>query len=196
LAAIGKAAAAEMAKGGALPAESVLDDLGSGDAKVRTRALKVLFASDLGPDAFAAVERRLKDAQGARKEELQCLLFRSGILCLAAEGNFELIISNQSYANPDVDIEVRIDDKVAVKADFNVGTQHSFKSFLFDLKPGKHKIVAVTARGKAKYECDLEIGEKKIWGVMNYWCYPKGDRGPETAESFTMRLMDEQPMFQ
>jgi len=91
------------------------------------------------------------------------------------KGNFVFYVSNQSFAETPVDITVTLNGKKAVSQDFEVGNQHNWKKHTFKLAPGKYKLVAESKKGKAKFEKELEIKDKKTWAAMDYWYYPKKD---------------------
>jgi hypothetical protein len=84
-------------------------------------------------------------------------------------GNFVLYVSNQSFDVSPVDIRIQIDGKEAVSSDFAVGNQHNWVQHTFQLAAGKHRLVAVSRKGKAQVEEEFEIIDKH-WAVVDYWC--------------------------
>jgi hypothetical protein len=105
-------------------------------------------------------------------------------------GNFVLYVSNQSFAEPAVDIRVSIDGKTAVNHRFRVGTQHNWIEFVFALPEGKHTIKAVSLKGEAKFETEFTTG-KKNWAVLNYWYSPGGQGGHKPLQKqFGFELSD------
>lgn len=112
-------------------------------------------------------------------------------------GNFVLYVSNQSYAISSVDIKIYIDDMIAVNKEFDVGSQHNWKSFQFDLSTGEHKISIESKKGDASLEENFEIIDNKYWAVVDYWYYPdnSGGTGP-TPKSFSFDIKDEPYLFQ
>ena len=94
-------------------------------------------------------------------------------------GNFVLYVSNQSFDVSPVDILIHIDGKEAVSSDFAVGNQHNWVQHTFQLAPGKHQLVAVSQKGKARVEREFEIVDKH-WAVVDYW-YPDPDGKAQIA---------------
>jgi hypothetical protein len=91
---------------------------------------------------------------------------------LDPKGGFTLYISNQSYAIDPVDVRVQIDGALVVSDYFEVGTQHSFRSFQLSLSKGKHKIRIWSVKGDAELSREFELKDQDI-GVVTYWYYPK-----------------------
>ncbi len=87
----------------------------------------------------------------------------------AENGNFTLYVSNQSFERGNVDILVFIDGRPAVDNDFDVGNQHNWIEFSFDLEAGKHTLRAETIAGEAAFEKSFEVAGKR-WAVVDYWC--------------------------
>jgi len=94
-------------------------------------------------------------------------------------GNFTLAVSNQSFAITPVDIDIDIDGKRAIQSEFDVGSQHNWIGFKFQLSPGEHTIQALSRKGEASLKKSFTINGKH-WGVLNYWYYPEqtGGTGP------------------
>ncbi|MBN2138082.1 MAG: hypothetical protein JW720_09760 [Sedimentisphaerales bacterium] len=105
-------------------------------------------------------------------------------------GNFILYVANQSFDEDPVDITVRIDDAKAVDSDFYVGNQHNWVKHQFALAPGRHKLNALSKKGKTALETEFEITDKH-WAVIDYWYYPKltGGAGP-TPRHFSFLIQD------
>lgn len=87
------------------------------------------------------------------------------------DGNFVLYVSNQSFGVSPVDIRVFIDGKLAIDEAFDVGNQHNWKSFRYNLGKGKHRLAAESVKGAAKFERDLEVRDTN-WSVLDYWDSP------------------------
>lgn len=111
------------------------------------------------------------------------------VLPQTTNGNFVLYVSNQSSALSFVDIKVEIDGKNAVSADFAVGTGHNWITHTFQLAPGKHKIVAITQKGSARLEQEIEVKDKH-WAVIDYW-FPTRDG----KKQFTFTIREKQIRF-
>jgi len=104
-------------------------------------------------------------------------------------GNFVLYVSNQSSDLSPVDITVEIDGKKSLSADFAVGTGHNWTKHTFQLAPGKHKIVAISQRGSARLEKDIEVKDKH-WAVIDYWFATRDGK-----KHLTFRIQDTPIMF-
>ncbi|MEX0816885.1 MAG: hypothetical protein WD027_05535 [Gaiellales bacterium] len=85
------------------------------------------------------------------------------------DGNLTLYVSNQSFERDDVDILVFIDGRPAVDDSFDVGNQHNWIEFSFDLADGKHTLYAESVAGEAVFEESFEMAAKR-WAVIDYWC--------------------------
>ena len=92
-------------------------------------------------------------------------------------GNFTLIVSNQSYDIDPVDIIVEIDGKVVIDKDFDVGNQHNYEYFEFQLSEGRHTIQARSEFGDVEMQEEFEVDEEK-WAVLNFWYYEDEDEEP------------------
>jgi hypothetical protein len=86
-------------------------------------------------------------------------------------GNFELFVSNQSFAVNSVDIRVAIDGVPVIQKYFDVGNQHGWEGFRFRLAPGSHRLVARSLKGKASIEQTFEVQTNQN-AILNYWYYP------------------------
>jgi hypothetical protein len=96
----------------------------------------------------------------------------------AEDGNFTLYVSNQSFARGEVDITVWINGFVAVDGDFEVGNQHNWSEYRFNLADGPHTIRAETTRGEAVLEKTFRV-EGKRWAVFDYWCCDSAQDEPK-----------------
>ena len=104
-----------------------------------------------------------------------------------------VLVSNQSFELPTVDVRVEIDDKLAITGDFDVGSQHTWVPFDFDLAPGTHTLKVTTETGDVSLEKTFVMDDRK-WIVLNFWYYPAGSTEP-TPEHFSFDIFDEQPLF-
>jgi len=78
-------------------------------------------------------------------------------------------VSNQSFAEPRVSIEVSLGAKKLIAGAFEVGQQHSWERFEFQAKPGRLQLAGVAA-GKVPAKCvvDLDL-PRTAWLVVSYW---------------------------
>ena len=85
---------------------------------------------------------------------------------------FTLYVSNQSFADPTVNIVVAIDGVMVVDEDFPVEGQHNWKTFELDLSPGPHELHAEASTG-VSFDARVALldGEPE-WAVLDYWWYP------------------------
>lgn len=104
--------------------------------------------------------------------------------------NFTLYVSNQSFEMDVVDIEVRLDGELAVTGDFEVGSQHTWLPFHFQLSPGLHTLTSTTRTGSRKVELSstVQVSDERDYGVLSFWT------GREGA-TFAFNFMDDQPGF-
>ena len=105
-----------------------------------------------------------------------------------------VLVSNQSFDLPTVDISIEIDGELAISGDFEVEGQHTWVPFDFDLSPGNHSMKIVSDAGETTLEKAFVMDERK-WIVVNFWYYEAGSPEP-TPQQFSFHLFDEQPLFE
>lgn len=110
-----------------------------------------------------------------------------------ANPSFTLFVSNQSFDLPTVDVEVRLDGRLAVTGDFHVEGQHTWVPFEFDVGPGNHEIAIKSATGDTTLASPFVMDDRK-WAVINFWYYKTGSPEP-TPQQFSFQVFDEQPGF-
>ncbi len=71
-----------------------------------------------------------------------------------------LVISNQSYEDPDVEVTVTLDGEVVIDRSFAVEGQHTFTSYRLPLAAGEHEL-AVMADTGATHERVLTLGSEQ-----------------------------------
>ncbi|MBN2588329.1 MAG: hypothetical protein JXA96_00585 [Sedimentisphaerales bacterium] len=113
---------------------------------------------------------------------------------LSENGNFVLYVSNQSFEINKVDIQVRIDDKVAVSQYFEVENQHNSKKFILSLPKGKHTLKVYSSQEKISLRETFTISDKH-WAVIDFWYYPKGHYNPTPKKHFTFNIQNEPIYF-
>lgn len=108
---------------------------------------------------------------------------------------FHLVLSNQSFDTPLVDVRAFIDGVEVVRGDFHVKGQHSYYTFDFKLAPGAHTVQVSSSTGLATTSRDVVLTQgQERWGLSFYWtdgC--KG--GGACSRSFSFDVMNEQPLF-
>lgn len=105
--------------------------------------------------------------------------------------NFCLRVSNQSFENKYVNIQIFIDDKLAIDDNFRVGNQHNFPKYNFTLSQGEHTLKIRSRNGNADYDGTFTlIGKrdafitygvklrgslnKQMLGVFKFELHPEG----------------------
>lgn len=81
--------------------------------------------------------------------------------------NLTLTVSNQSFEISPVDIAVKIDGIEVIDENFEVGSQHNFHEYEFQLEKGVHTIRVSSVQGNAQVEQEFELDEEK-WGYLFY----------------------------
>ena len=84
------------------------------------------------------------------------------------DSNLIVMISNQSFENPNVKIKGYIDDELLFEVIYSVGGQHVVTYYYSNLKKGNHTIFVESEDG-AKLTEIIEIGEEKLWIYITYW---------------------------
>ncbi|MDH5502572.1 MAG: hypothetical protein OEY98_00925 [Acidimicrobiia bacterium] len=101
-----------------------------------------------------------------------------------------LYVSNQSYEDPDIQINVTIDGEVVVDDRFLVDNQHNWVPYLLRLSPGKHLLRAESSTG-ATFEGPFEtLPGQPRWAVLDYW-----NESGEEGKRFVLTSYDELVRF-
>jgi hypothetical protein len=116
------------------------------------------------------------------------------VMPVPAEPDFVLFVSNQSFDLDPVDIQVFVDDELAVEGDFLVESQHSWHMFELELTPGPHTIRAVSEAGETERVDSIELPEQVRYAVINFWFYEAGSPEPY-GPTFSFDLFEEPPGF-
>jgi hypothetical protein len=103
-----------------------------------------------------------------------------------------LYVSNQSFEDSEVGIDVKISGKTVVDRNFDVGNQHNWIPFLIRLAPGEHTLEASSSTG-ATHSATFEVGDPAIrYAVLDYWYYPSSDNASgATPRSFSFMIQDD-----
>ena len=115
---------------------------------------------------------------GGGSEDLAPVIEGPPTLEQAEDGNFTLYVSNQSYDRRMVDITLWINGFVAVDGEFEVGNQHNWSEYRFNLADGPHTIRAATATGETVFEESFQV-EGERWAVVDYWCCDSAQNEPK-----------------
>lgn len=81
--------------------------------------------------------------------------------------NLTLTVSNQSFEINPVDIAVKIDGVIVIDEKFEVGNQHNFHDYEFQLEEGTHTIHINSVLGDVNMEQEFGLDEEK-WGYLFY----------------------------
>jgi hypothetical protein len=109
-------------------------------------------------------------------------------------GNFHLYVLNRSFAISPVDIKIFIDGDLVVKGDFDVDGQHSYQPFVLNLSPGRHKIVAESSKGHAKFERVFDV-EDKSWAALAYLFDSKPEGGAQPTSGLFVFVVKGKPIY-
>jgi hypothetical protein len=108
----------------------------------------------------------------------------------AAQDNLMLYVSNQSFHDDRVHLQVSIDAVKVVDRSFDVGTQHTWITFPMTLPPGTHQVHAVSNTG-ISVDKSLSIPATGIrYAVLSYWFYPE-----QPPRQFTFDVTDKPVAF-
>jgi hypothetical protein len=116
---------------------------------------------------------------------------------------FHLVLSNQSFDRPLVDLRVTLDGMPVVRGDFPVGSQHSYYAFDFTLPAGNHAVQVSSSVGGVTINQTVTLAEgpgAERWGVAMYWtnggCAAGKNAGGEPCkQEMTWNLMESAPGF-
>jgi hypothetical protein len=114
------------------------------------------------------------------------------------DGNLTLYVSGTSTVVKRVDIQIRIDEKVAVAEYFDVRKRmHSRpKRFILLLPKGTHTIDIRSDQESIDLKESFTVTDKH-WAKVSFWRFPEGDyTSPRTPKGFSFRIQDEPIMFQ
>lgn len=82
---------------------------------------------------------------------------------------FHMVVSNQSFEDDCVFIDVTVDGTHIIEGNFDVEDQHSFHDFDFYLLPGQHTLRATSDTG-ITLERTFTVSQE-TWGTLSYWAY-------------------------
>jgi len=108
--------------------------------------------------------------------------------------NFVLFVSNQSFDITPVDIKVLIDDIEVVNSKFDVGNQHNYYAYRFNLSKGKHRLQISSKQGETNLDEEFEVTDVH-WSVIDFWYYPDTHPNP-TPKHFSWHIQDKPISFQ
>ncbi|WP_256841936.1 hypothetical protein [Ornithinimicrobium cryptoxanthini] len=107
-----------------------------------------------------------------------------------ADADLVLYVSNQSFEDSPVSIQIAIDGVHLVDQAFAIEGGHNWFTFPMSLPPGDHVLTATSGTG-ASIEQAVEIpGGEQRWAALDYWYSPEGE-----ARRFTWHISTEPIVF-
>ena len=100
-------------------------------------------------------------------------------------GTLQLFVSNQSFDDDTVTIEVAVDGVTVVDEDFHVGSQHTWVNFPLVLPAGERTVRARADTGVVLDETVTVPAGDAYYAVLQYWDYegePRQFTWDESAE--------------
>jgi hypothetical protein len=85
------------------------------------------------------------------------------------EADLVLYVSNQSFDDEEVRLEVAVDGVTVVDGDFHVEDQHNWVSFPLGLSPGAHEVTAETDSGTTMSESFEVPGDQPRFAIVDHW---------------------------
>lgn len=80
----------------------------------------------------------------------------------------EVVVSNQSFGDPDVALTVTVDGEVVIDGSYPVESQHTAVAYLLPLEPGEHQVEIRTDSG-ATHERTVTVGDQRRYLSISYW---------------------------
>ena len=112
----------------------------------------------------------------------------TGSTVVDADASFFLTVSNQSFAEPMVRIEVRVGGQRYIDGVFAVEGQHNFVGFPLALAAGEHTLTARVERGPEHVTTFVLPDGEPRYGVLLYW-------GADEPTPFTWQFQADPPVF-
>ena len=104
-----------------------------------------------------------------------------------------LYISNQSFEDNNVRIEVRLDGRALIARQFAVGNQHNWIPHRVTLATGTHTLSATSDTGVG-HSATFEITDAQTrYAVLDYWYYPND---PSAPRNFSFTVQDDPVGFE
>jgi len=104
-----------------------------------------------------------------------------------------LYVSNQSFADPSVNLTVTIDGVEKFSKQCWVDDQHNWSHIEFELSKGKHTIEVNENDHNIINERKFSVHDD-LWIVVDYWYYPESHYNP-TPRHISIDFHDEQVFF-
>jgi hypothetical protein len=98
-----------------------------------------------------------------------------------------LWVTNQSFAEPAVDLVLSVDGQVVASQTYLVEGQHTVVEHALEVVPGEHTVVVETADGSARAELVVQVDDPE-WVSVTYW----GTDPPDPTEPIVLGHHEEQ----
>lgn len=112
-----------------------------------------------------------------------------------ADADLTLIVSNQSFDDEEVRLDVTVDGVTVVDDDFHVEDQHNWVSFPLDLPPGGHEVQATSDSGATLRESFEVPRDKPRYAVIDYWTEDDSPETDDPAVDLTWQFHRNAPAF-
>ncbi len=86
-----------------------------------------------------------------------------------SEADLVLHVSNQSFDDERVGLEIAVDGVTVVDGDFHVGSQHNWVSFSLSLPTGAHEVTAESDSGATLRERFRVLDGTTRYAVIDHW---------------------------
>lgn len=88
----------------------------------------------------------------------------------APDANLSIVITNQSFEDEEVQLEVKVDGITVVNGDFHVEGQHNFVSYQLAVQPGTHELTAESEDFGEKLRETFEVPPgKDRHALIEHW---------------------------
>ncbi|MEN8040769.1 MAG: hypothetical protein ABFR95_04630 [Actinomycetota bacterium] len=95
-----------------------------------------------------------------------------------------VFVSNQSYADPLIDVTIEIDGEVVVSDTFDVGNQHDWHEFAVELGLGEHTMIVTSGTGVREAATFTIEEDSPLFAVVAFWGAEE-DLDPRFVITFT-----------
>jgi len=107
-----------------------------------------------------------------------------------ASETLHLYVSNQSFTDPLVSIDIYIGDRHVTAGDFAVGSQHSWAEFAILVPIGSHSLKASSRSHDIELQQTIDVPAER-WAVVDYW-----NDGEDPIKKFAVSVHDQPVSFE
>ncbi|MFV0317235.1 MAG: DUF6174 domain-containing protein [Microthrixaceae bacterium] len=79
-----------------------------------------------------------------------------------------VMVTNQSFADPEVDLTIAVDGEVMIERSYAVEGQHTYVSYHLALEPGEHQLVIRSDTGETHKQV-VSLGTERRYLSVSYW---------------------------